>query len=74
MTALATYGIAFVILYVLGCFVETLPVVSQVSLSLAFDTVGERLRFATHISFFVLLLVFPFQLWHLKRRENQKRN
>jgi len=74
ITALATYSIAFVLLYLLGFVVATLPVVSQASLSFAFDTVGERLKFATHISFFVLLLVFPFQLWHLKQRENQKRN
>lgn len=58
--AVVIYAVAFALLYALGCWAATLPAVSPVSLSLAFDTIPERLRFAAHVSLWVLVIACPF--------------
>ncbi len=72
IAAVVTYVIAFPLLYALGCWAATLPAISPVSLSLAFDTVHERLRFAAHVSVWALLIVSPFLLLWSNSKHKRK--
>ena len=70
IAAVLTYAVAFPLLYTLGCWAATLPAVSPVSLSLAFDTAPERLRFAAHVSLWLLVIASPFLfLWSRSRHK-----
>ena len=72
IVATSVYAVAFLLLYTLGCWVATLPAVSPVSLSLAFDTVPERLRFAMHASLWVLLIASPFLFLWCRSNTNRR--
>ena len=71
ISAAAVYIVAFLLIYLFGCWVATLPVLSPVSLARAFDTVGKRLHFAMTVSFWVLLMASPFLFLWSKRGNNQ---
>lgn len=72
IAAVVIYAVAFLLLYALGCCAATLPAVSPVSLSLAFDTVPERLRFAAHVSFWMLIITVPFLFLWSRSKHNRE--
>ena len=71
--AAATYIVAFVLLYLLACWAAALPAVSPASLSVAFDTLGKKLRFASALSICVLVIASPVLIlaerWDRKRKD-----
>ncbi len=64
----ATYVVAFVLLYLLGWWVGTLPAISLVSLSRSFDTLSERLRFASQMALLILVFAAPFLVLSVRSR------